>query len=117
MGRTVLYYDRSKCPLSLQHDDEMASRRILFFALQTAMVNETARKNDDGFVLLVNMSNPFAAFDLDIARHSMPIKVASIHLICSQPGGAKSLHPSLKTGAFKLERLLVKMTTCATLPS
>ena len=96
MGRAVLYYDRSKRPSQC----EQAPRRILFFTLQTAMENESSRNN--GFVMLVNMLNPFAAFDLEVARHSMPMKVAIIHLICNHPS-ATSLHPSLKTSKFQHE--------------
>jgi hypothetical protein len=87
--RTVLYYDRSKRP----HEDK-ASPRILFFALQSAMQNE-AELQTDGFILLINVSNPFASsfnnskiqLASSLIKHSMACTVKKVHLICHQPRG------------------------------
>jgi CRAL/TRIO domain len=85
---SVLYYDRSKRP-----QNDKASARILFFALQSTMANAASQK--DGFVLLVNLSNVFSS-DFNIAKVrfassllqvAMPIRVKRIHLVCRPPGG------------------------------
>jgi Divergent CRAL/TRIO domain len=85
---SVLYYDRSKRP-----QDDKASARILFFALQSTMANEASQK--DGFVLLMNLSNVFSS-DINISKvqfasrliqEAMPIRVKRIHLVCRPPGG------------------------------
>jgi hypothetical protein len=90
-GRTVLYHDHSMEPLQEQTTITVTTR-ILFFMLQIALENEASRKQ--GFVLLINISNPYAAgldktaFPVtmrDLMTKAMPMKIEHVYLICHSP--------------------------------
>lgn len=92
---TVLYHDHSMEP----HEDMTTTTapttcsfaRIIFFMLQIALENEASR--EQGFVLLLDVSNPFAAcFDeafeetmRGLMSKAMPMKIYHINLICNPP--------------------------------
>jgi hypothetical protein len=81
-GRSVLYADNSK-----KRSDVTPSQRTKFFIFQCMMENQ--KTHTDGFVMLFNISNPFAAnyepnngkvirFLLD---QCMPVKSIRVHVI------------------------------------
>jgi hypothetical protein len=81
-GRCVLYADNSK-----KRPDVTPSQRTKFFIFQCVMENPTTHTN--GFLMLFNISNPFAAnyepnngkvirFLLD---HCMPVQSIRVHVI------------------------------------
>ena len=98
-GRSVVYVDRSKLL-----ENETMSPCMLFFTLQKIMENEVTYKK--GYISLINLSNPFGSmFERenvtrfkDYIRKAMPIKVGTIHIVCSPPGeGMSSFVSSCKS--------------------
>lgn len=98
-GNSVIYVDRSK----LLESDRI-SPRLVFFVLQRMMDNELSAKN--GFVALINLSNPFGATwqkdnvakAKDLVRKAMLVKVGQIHVVCSPPvQGCNSFVSSCKS--------------------
>jgi hypothetical protein len=93
-GRTVMYTDVSK-----KRPDMMPSLRLVFFFAQCFMENEICRK--DGFVLIRNISNPFAADVIpehqalikDLLASCMPVRPHRVHLFCISPPGMKNIIP------------------------
>jgi hypothetical protein len=94
-GRTVLYSDRSKRN-DVAHNIQ-AVFRVVFLALQTAINNPV-----EGFVFLLNMSNPLAVTDKQNVKfflsllHDFPIRLHQAHLTSCPPRGIndRALTPS-----------------------
>jgi hypothetical protein len=110
-GRTVLYADVSKRPA-----DTVPSPRIIFFFGQLVMENEASRRcskeeeeedgNGGGFVLIRNISNPFAV-DIPPANAQcikeclascMPIRPHMVHLLYISPPGMNITPLFVNTG-------------------
>lgn len=105
--RTVLYIDASK-----RRPDTTPSRRTIFFLLQCVMENEASRK--DTFVMLANISNPFAGsfvpsnvkcLKYGIAE-CMPIKDYRIHMIHIPPADTRVDNTFINTSKCKYQALL-----------
>eukprot|EP00977_Amphora_coffeiformis_P011113 scaffold2657_cov89-Amphora_coffeaeformis.AAC.7 len=85
-GKTVLYMDRSKLL-----ENESIPPSLVFFVQQRLMENDMSGKV--GCTSLVNLSNPFGAtfqpknvaLAKDMIRKAMPLKVGSVHVVCSFP--------------------------------
>jgi hypothetical protein len=100
-GRSVLYSDVSK-----KSPEMIPSLRIVFFYGQSVMENEVSRSNDGGFVLIWNISNPFAAnfvkvnqeLSKDLIAYCMPIRCHKVPLFYIAPPGLNFMPLFINTG-------------------
>jgi hypothetical protein len=105
-NRSVLYMDNSK-----KGPDMIPSLRIIFFLAQCVMENEMSRKH--GFVIIRNVSNPFAANFVKenmecvqyLSTYCMPARPHNVHLFYISPPGLNFMPLFLNTGEY--HRLLV----------
>jgi hypothetical protein len=87
-GRSILYTDLSK-----KRQEIITSQQVFFFFGQCLMENEISR--DDGFVIIQNISNPFAADSVQanseclkyLLASCMPIRPRIVHVLYVAPPG------------------------------
>jgi hypothetical protein len=105
-NRTVIYIDNSR-----KGPDMLPSRRTIFFFGQCFMENEVSRCHDNsnqdgGFVILCNISNPFAANFIeanhqcmeDLIASCMPIRPHNVLLLHIAPPGISFMPLFINTG-------------------
>jgi hypothetical protein len=103
-GRSVLYLDMSKKPPEMSQ----TSLGTIFFFGQRYMENEVSRT--DGFVLLRNISNPFAAdgppeeaaLSKELMVSCMPIRPHRVHLLYISPPGMNIMPLFINTGTCRV---------------